>query len=857
MSIQFTHRRRSKLALLMLGALCTVSAVRVAAQTAPPRLLSYQGVLSDDKRTAVVDGNYAMTFRIYDRESGGSPLWEERSTVATIDGVFETILGITTPIVLPFDRPYWLALELQGEAEMAPRVQLVSAPYSFRSLISDNAMGLDANATGVVHTLNALAGNLVLIGEGLASVRVSGDTLAVVVPQLLPTTPRDGQFIRWNAGTGAWEAVDPRADTTIATTARLSGRGTTSAPLDIARMGATDGQPLVWNDAAQAWQPGESGVQAMAPILGDGTTSSPLHLQEGTVDRQGLIWDAAAGRWTAAEQSVRSTEEVTGNGTAATPLRLAQQGATRGQVLRWDETARGWRPGAPITAVTAPLRGSGITGDPLALEPGSSPGQLLHWNGVQWTAMPTRMPMNGEVLRWNGATGTWEPAGIVVTNAVPLTSGAIWYGNASNVAAELPGGTPNQVLAVNAAGTRPSWTSTLTVDSVAAKGMKTIGDVAVGGSLSVAGPSVNLPAGSIDNTELANDSIMLAYGPGVAGDAAVALGGTLNVRNTGVLSVTGTTNQVMASAATGDVTLSLPQNIHTDASPRFDGLTLDNLVTTSTSDSLLVMSGGVVQSRTAQSFASTFAPFFWSTLGNPGTTPATNFLGTTDNQPLELRVNNQRVMRYEPNTVGPNIVGGYLSNSVAAGVSTATIAGGGEVGLINTIAANRGTIGGGARNSIASGAHTGTIAGGGTNIIQANAYSSTIGGGAVNTILAGADMSTIAGGTNNSVSVRRGSIGGGEANSIAAEAGTIGGGGANAIHSAAFNSTIGGGANNVIRQSADMSTISGGQGNIIDTLAFRSTIGGGTSNLIDNGATLSTISGGGSNSVLVTGSTVD
>jgi len=44
----------------------------------------------------------------------------------------------------------------------------------------------------------------------------------------------------------------------------------------------------------------------------------------------------------------------------------------------------------------------------------------------------------------------------------------------------------------------------------------------------------------------------------------------------GVLSITGTANQVIASASTGNVTLSLPQSIATGSSPTFAGLTLTN-----------------------------------------------------------------------------------------------------------------------------------------------------------------------------------------------------------------------------------------------------------------------------------------
>jgi hypothetical protein len=43
----------------------------------------------------------------------------------------------------------------------------------------------------------------------------------------------------------------------------------------------------------------------------------------------------------------------------------------------------------------------------------------------------------------------------------------------------------------------------------------------------------------------------------------------------------------------------------------------------------------------------------WSLSGNAGTT-GTDFLGTTDNQPLELRVNGARAMRLEPASDGAN-----------------------------------------------------------------------------------------------------------------------------------------------------------------------------------------------------------
>jgi hypothetical protein len=63
---------------------------------------------------------------------------------------------------------------------------------------------------------------------------------------------------------------------------------------------------------------------------------------------------------------------------------------------------------------------------------------------------------------------------------------------------------------------------------------------------------------------------------------------------TGVSSITGTANQVIASAATGAVTLSLPQNIHTAATPTFAGVyTTGNVgVGDATPASLLTVGSG-------------------------------------------------------------------------------------------------------------------------------------------------------------------------------------------------------------------------------------------------------------------------
>lgn len=65
----------------------------------------------------------------------------------------------------------------------------------------------------------------------------------------------------------------------------------------------------------------------------------------------------------------------------------------------------------------------------------------------------------------------------------------------------------------------------------------------------------------------------------------------------------------------------------------------------------------------------------WQTGGNSSTTPDANFLGTTDNQRMELKVKNQHAFRLEPNSSSPNVVAGLRANTVTKGNHRAVIAG--------------------------------------------------------------------------------------------------------------------------------------------------------------------------------------
>ena len=219
----------------------------------------------------------------------------------------------------------------------------------------------------------------------------------------------------------------------------------------------------------------------------------------------------------------------------------------------------------------------------------------------------------------------------------------------------------------------------------------------------------------------------------------------------------------------------------------------------------------------------------WSLTGNAGTDASENFIGTTDDEPFEVRANGQRVLRFEPGPLGhPNIVGGFAQNSTTAGVQGATISGGGWDDQPNLVTDEFGTVGGGWGNQAGNGDEISTNAGGATVSggfqNQATASVATIGGGTGNT--ASVQGSTVAGGWQNGASGRVSAIGGGEINTASGQSSTIGGGNANAAEG--LESTIGGGHFNMATGWG--STVAGGDQNRV--LGQHSTIGGGHQNLV-------------------------
>jgi hypothetical protein len=250
-----------------------------------------------------------------------------------------------------------------------------------------------------------------------------------------------------------------------------------------------------------------------------------------------------------------------------------------------------------------------------------------------------------------------------------------------------------------------------------------------------------------------------------------------------------------------------------------------------------------------------------------------DFLGTKDDRPLELRVNNQRVARFEPHTNSPNIVMGFASNMVAPGAFGAMVLGGGALevqswpprrtnihanyagtnfgvvvgGLGNTNKAEFGFLAGGALNLIEARADLAFLGGGHRNAIQSNAVAGVVVGGSANRLLRGSSSAFIGGGSDNSISNAGSSvIVGGFGNSIEAIGSWsfIGGGIRNTNAGRAITSVIGGGTRNLVATNARSAVVGGGARNVVNSNAYFAVVPGGSFAQAENYGQMAFASGG-------------
>ncbi len=165
----------------------------------------------------------------------------------------------------------------------------------------------------------------------------------------------------------------------------------------------------------------------------------------------------------------------------------------------------------------------------------------------------------GTFLAGNGLTLTGTTFSIDTTitadisSAQTLTNKTI-SGSANTLSNIANSSLTNSAITINGTSTSLGETRTLVTDDIAEDGS---------------------PTNLWFTDERAQDAVGNAVGTGLS-----YTDSTGAIANTGVLSITGTSNQVTADVSTGAVTLSLPQSINTAATPTFGGVTVGSVTLT-------------------------------------------------------------------------------------------------------------------------------------------------------------------------------------------------------------------------------------------------------------------------------------
>lgn len=106
-----------------------------------PRLLNYQGYLTDTLGNPISSPPMSMTFSIYNVVSGGSPLWTEYQDVEVTKGIFHAVLGVMTAIpdsVFTQGANRWLEVTVLGST-LSPRTRITAVPYALEAVRADTA----------------------------------------------------------------------------------------------------------------------------------------------------------------------------------------------------------------------------------------------------------------------------------------------------------------------------------------------------------------------------------------------------------------------------------------------------------------------------------------------------------------------------------------------------------------------------------------------------------------------------------------------------------------------------------------------------------------------------------------------
>jgi len=316
--------------------LCVQSAW--AADANPPQGMTYQGFLTDSNGTVLgntAPANYDTVFRIWSVKEGGDSsalLWSEQQTVTVDKGYFSVLLGEGSIVgsepkgALPqvfhandaSDRFIEITVKglSGGDVTLAPRIKLVSSPFSFlssHSRTSDRLVGTNSSN----QTVDVIKTSGENVGLGLASGASPNARLDVNGSTRLRTTLSVGGQSNLEGQVAIGKTTVPNATLDVNGTAKVSGRMTLDSDLTLTN-GSLQITPFGLTPALVINHPGSPSYALQFDMTGDKTwirnTSSTTSLSLGANNRESLIIDPNGSVSTSGFFHVKGTDLTLGTG---------------------------------------------------------------------------------------------------------------------------------------------------------------------------------------------------------------------------------------------------------------------------------------------------------------------------------------------------------------------------------------------------------------------------------------------------------------------------------------------------------------------------------------------------------------
>lgn len=163
--------------------------------------IPYQGYLADTDNKPL-DGPYDMTFRLYQRASGGNALWTEQWNGITVeDGLFNVTLGSVTNIsrqIIMGNQTLYLGITIGFSAELTQRLEIPNTACSLQPLIPDEN-GNVAITGNLITNMNQHLGPLKSI-HNVQDVYGRGESSIRTQIHMPGGVNKGNMYINWHSG---------------------------------------------------------------------------------------------------------------------------------------------------------------------------------------------------------------------------------------------------------------------------------------------------------------------------------------------------------------------------------------------------------------------------------------------------------------------------------------------------------------------------------------------------------------------------------------------------------------------------------------------------------------------------------